>query len=204
MQRRLSHALLVSIGLIPGLVAIDAVRPASAQSGEGWVALLDGKTMGSWNEVGTTNWRLEDGAVVADKRTSENPAYLVSPQPYKNFILHVEFWASDDANSGIFMRCSDPKNIGDMSCYEINIFDQRPDPSYGTGAIVRHAEVEPMPKAGGKWNTYEITANGRDLVVLLNGQETARARSGLLMEGPIALQHGQGVIKFRNVAIKPL
>jgi hypothetical protein len=42
----------------------------------------------------------------------------------------------------------------------VNIYDQRPDPSYGTGAIVNFAKVEPMPKAGGKWNTYEITAKG--------------------------------------------
>jgi hypothetical protein len=29
--------------------------------------------------------------------------------------------------------------------------------AYGTGAIVYHAEVNPMPKAGGKWSTMEIT-----------------------------------------------
>ena len=76
-------------------------------------------------------------------------------------MIHVEFWASDDANSGIFIRCQNPKQIGDRSCYEVNIFDQRPDPTYGTGGIVHFAEVNPMPKAGGKWNTFEITAKGR-------------------------------------------
>ena len=57
-------------------------------------------------------------------------------------------------------------------CYEVNIFDKRPDPSYGTGAIVDVAKVDPMPKAAGKWNTYEITAKGSHLVVVLNGQKT--------------------------------
>jgi hypothetical protein len=28
--------------------------------------------------------------------------------------------------------------------------------------------------------------------------------NGMFQEGPIALQHGKGVIKFRKVAIKPL
>jgi len=115
--------------------------------------------------------------------------------------LYVEFYASDDANSGIFVRCEDPARITDRACYEINIFDQRPDPTYGTGAIVRHAEVSPMPKAGGRWNTYLISARGRDLVVTLNNQVTARLRSGLLSEGFIALQHGRGTIKFRRVEI---
>ena len=41
---------------------------------------------------------------------------------------YVEFWASDDANSGIFIRCQNPKQITDRSCYEVNIFDQRPGP----------------------------------------------------------------------------
>jgi hypothetical protein len=116
----------------------------------------------------------------------------------------VEFWASDDANSGIFLRCSDPETITDRTCYEANIFDQRPDPSYGTGGIVNFVEVDPMPEAGGKWNTYEITARGRDVVVVLNGQTTAELNNGLFAEGPFALQHGAGVIKFRKVAVKQL
>src|SRR5215813_7382532 len=85
---------------------------------------------------------------------SKDAGYLVSKNSYKNFIVRVEFWPSDDANSGIYFRCLDPKKITDRTCYEANIFDQRPDPSYGTGAITRYVEVNPMPKAGGKWNTY--------------------------------------------------
>jgi len=177
---------------------------AQSQSGEGWVTLLDDKHMGEWNQVGASNWRLEDGAVVADQKTSEGPAYLVSRNSYADFQLYVEFWASDDANSGIFMRCFDLEKINDRNCYEANIFDQRKDPSYATGAIVRHVEVSPPQKAGGKWNTYEITMKGRDMTVVLNGTETARLRNGLFSEGLLALQHDSGVIKFRKVAIKPL
>ena len=181
-----------------------AAPPSQAQSGEGWITMLDGESMGDWNRVGETNWRPEEGAVVADNRTSEGMAFLVSKEPYENFLLHVEFWASDDANSGVFFRCADPEEITDRTCYEANVFDQREDPSYGTGAIVRHTEVDPMPKAGGKWNTLVITADGRDIIVELNGETTAQLRSGLLTEGPIALQHGAGTVKFRKVAIKPL
>ena len=45
---------------------------------------------------------------------------------------------------------------------------------------------------------------GRDLTDKLNGTETAKLRNGMFSEGPIALQHGAGTIKFRKVAIKPL
>lgn len=195
----------LALGFIfTALATLQLTPQASSQTGDGWTTLVDSKTMGDWNNVGETNWRLEDGAVVADKRTSKDPAYLVSKASFKNFQIHAEFWASDDANSGIFLRCQDPTKITDKSCYEVNIFDQRPDPSYGTGGIVHFAEVSPMPKAGGKWNTYEITAKDRRITVVLNGQKTVELVSGMFVEGPIALQHGSGTIKFRKVSIKPL
>jgi len=182
--------------------ALLAPLPAAAQAD--LKALFDGKSLDGWTQVGQSNWRVEDGAIVADKRTGDPVGHLVSQGKHKDFQLVVEFWASDDANSGIFLRCSKPEEIGDRTCYEVNIFDTRPDPSYGTGGIVNFAEVSPMPKAGGKWNTYEITAKGRQITVVLNGQKTVEMRNGLFAEGPITLQHGVGTIKFRKVAIKPL
>ena len=206
MQHASIRTVALAIGLIILVFAVTHVAPtASGQTGPGWVSLFDGKTIGSeWDRVGATNWRIEDGAIVADKRTSEAAAHLVTKAKYKDFQVYVEFWASDDANSGIFLRCQDAAKITDRSCYEVNIFDQRKDPTYGTGGIVNFVEVNPMPKAGGKWNTFEITAKGRQITVLLNGTKTVELHNGLFAEGPITLQHGDGVIKFRKVAVKPL
>jgi hypothetical protein len=205
MTRISKGACALGLSLAAAAAAWVGLAPTStAQSGPGWTVLVDDKTMGEWDKVGETNWRMEDGALVADKRTSKDPAYLVSKQKYKDFQIYAEFWASDDVNSGIFIRCQDPAKIGDTTCYEVNIFDQRPDPTYGTGAIVKFAEVSPMPKAGGKWNTFEITAKGRLITVIMNGQKTVELHNGLFVEGPLALQHGSGVLKFRKVAIKPL
>ncbi len=205
MQHESTRALALAVGLVvTAIITVQFIPQALGQSGPGWVTLVDGKNMGDWDSVGETNWRLEDGALVADKKTGKGAAYLVSKKSYKDFQLHAEFWASDDANSGIFLRCSDPTKPSDTVCYEANIFDQRKDPTYGTGALVKFAEVNPMPKAGGKWNTYEITAKGRHIVLVLNGQKTVDTQNGLFAEGPLALQHGAGVIKFRKVAIKEL
>jgi hypothetical protein len=204
MQHTSKRVFALTKGLVVAVFTAVLVTPqASGQTGPGWITLLDGKNMvGDWNHVGETNWRLENGAVVADKKTSKGSAHLVSKASYKDFQLYAEFWASHDANSGIFLRCSDPKKPSSRTCYEVNISDQSKDPTYGTGAIVRFVEVAPMPKAGGKWNTFEITAKGRNLIVVLNGQKTVDTRNGLFKEGPISLQHRAGVIKFRKVAIK--
>ena len=174
-----------------------------AQSDAGWVTLIDGaRGMENWNRVGDANWQALDGAVQAD--SGKGGSFLVSKNSYTDFVVRVEFWASDDANSGIYMRCADPGKITDKTCYEANIFDQRPDPSYGTGAIVHIATISPMPKAGGKWNTYEITAKGSRLTVVLNGSRTVDVQDSKFASGPIALQWGRGVIKFRKVQVRSL
>ena len=176
----------------------------------GWITLIDGtpKSLDNFNRIGDANWRVEDGAVVADKGKG---GYLVSKSSYKDFQIRAEFWADHTTNSGIFLRAADPSKIGAVSAYEVNIFDQRPEPKYGTGAIVDVAAVSPMPKAGGKWNTYEITARGTNLVVVLNGQKTVDVNDSKHAQGPFALQFGNGAkdapggaIKFRKVEIKPL
>jgi hypothetical protein len=193
--------------LAAGLLAGTAALYAGAAAGEsdGWITLLDSGNKGEWSEVGKANWEMKDGALGADKLAGKDLSYLVSKNSYKDFQIRAEFWVDEEANSGIFIRCEDPKSIGGKTCYEVNIYDKRPDPTYGTGAIVDTAKVDPMPKAAGKWNVYEITAQGPHLVVVLNGQKTADVQdSKHLNAGPIALQYGSGVVKFRKVQIKPL
>ena len=184
---------------LAGCASHHSMPPAS-----GWQALVDGTVgLDNFNRVGSANWAATDGAIHASSG-GKDPAYLVSKAAYRDFVIKAEFWASDDANSGIFIRCADPAKIGADSCYEVNIFDQRPDPTYGTAAIVDVAKVVPMPKAGGKWNTFEITAVGPHLTVVFNGQKTVDVENRKLASGPIALQWGRGVIKFRSVQIRPL
>ncbi len=167
---------------------------------EGWTVLFEGSNLNQWTSIGNANWRLYDGNVQAEIGSG----FLVSKQSYKDFQIKAEFWADEEANSGIFIRVTDPKNITADNSYEVNIFDKRPDPSYGTGAIVNVSKIDPMPKAANKWNTYEITAKGDQLTVTLNGVVTADAKDSKFATGPIALQSAGGVIKFRRVWIKPL
>jgi hypothetical protein len=193
------------------LASVLAVAGCSMMPGgdSGWTTLIDGtKGLDNWNQIGEANWRAEDGAIVADRGKG---GYLVSKNSYKDFQIRAEFWADTTTNSGIFIRAQDPNKVGADNAYEVNIYDQRPDPSYGTGGIVNVAKVDPMPKAGGKWNTYLITAKGSQLTVVLNGQQTVNVNDSKLAQGPFALQFGNGpkdapggVIKWRKVEIKPL
>ena len=187
--------------LLLGLTAFWHSQPASGQADAAWVTLFDGSNLNDWNQIGDANWKIVDGAVQADKGNG----FLVSKNSYGNFQLRAEFWVDTAANSGIFIRCTNPEKVGTDSSYEVNIFDTRPDPSYGTGAIVNIAKVSPMPKAGEKWNNYEVTANGPKLTVTLNGVRTVDGvEDSKFASGRIALQYGAGVVKFRKVQVKPI
>src|SRR5687768_9457638 len=139
-----------------------ALGPASAQKpASDWTTLFDGTNLDHFNTVGNANWKLGGGMVEA----TSGPGFLVTKENYANFELRVEFWVDESANSGVYMRCQDAKQITDKTCYEANIFDKRPDQSGRTGAIVHIAKPLAVVDAGGKWNTYEITAKGPELTV---------------------------------------
>ena len=181
------------------LLAIAPNGMISAQSG--WTTLFDGKTLKGWNMVGGANWQVVDGVIQADKGMA---GFLVTPNSYGDFQIQVEFWVSDDANSGVFIRCEDPKTITAMNAYEVNIYDKRPDQSYRTGGIVDVAKPASVILTGGKWNTYDITAKGSQLTVVLNGSKVVDVKDTKHADGPIGLQYGAGTVKFRNVRIRTL
>jgi hypothetical protein len=162
--------------------------------------ILDGTSLKGWDVVGNANWSVADGAVQASMGTG----FLVTPQSYTDFQITADFWVTDDANSGVFIRCSDPKTINAMNAYEVNIFDKRPDQSYRTGAIVDVAKPLSIVNTGGKWNTIDITARGPRMTVLINGQKMVDVQDNKHARGPIALQYGAGTVKFKNVRLKTL
>lgn len=199
-----------SVLLLTVAASLTLFGCSNMPSAPAWTTLVDGaKGMENFTAIGDANWRAEEGAIVADK--AKVASYLISKESYKDFQIRAEFWADHTTNSGIFLRLSNTKEVTAANSYEVNIFDQRPDPLYGTGAIVDVAKVNPMPKAGGKWNTYLITAKGNRFIVELNGVQTADATDSKFASGPIALQFGNGAkdapggaIKWRKVEIRAL
>ena len=152
----------------------------------------------AWPRAGDANWReAAGGAVQADGGSG----FLVTPEAYEDFAISVEFWVTPDANSGVFVRCQDPASPGADTCYEINIFDQRPDQTYRTGGIVDVAAPSEVIYTGGRWNRFEISARGSALEVVLNDRPVVSARDERFRSGPIALQYGGGTVLFRNVRI---
>ena len=189
--------ILLSLAIV--VVGLQPVSGVAAQGGA-WTTLFDGSSLDGWNVLGNANWELADGAVQADSGSG----FLVSEESYADFELTLEFWVDEPANSGIFIRCADAQSVNDRNSYEVNIYDTRADQTYRTGGIVHIASPSSVINAGGQWNSYEITARGDRLQVTLNGTQVVDVRDTQFSDGPIALQYGAGVVKFRNVRIRTL
>ncbi|MEQ9566877.1 MAG: DUF1080 domain-containing protein, partial [Pseudomonadales bacterium] len=91
------------------------------QDGEGW--FMDGDAA----------WTFDNGELTGT--VTDGAGFVMTDKTYKNFELELEFYPSDSINSGVFVRC-EGHAITATECYEINIWDARPDPEYRTGAVV--------------------------------------------------------------------
>ena len=189
--------------LIAGLliaVTTGCATQSVNTSEPGWVTLFDGTSLHKWNLYGNPNFRIQDGLAVSDVGVG----HLVTKEVYGDFRIIAEFWVDAEANSGVFIRCADAAKITAKSCYEVNINDAGVDGGTGTGGIPNYGKTTQRIKAGGNWNTYDITAKGSNIRVVLNGVETLNINDATLPKGVITLQRSAGVVKFRKVMIRPL
>ena len=197
---RMTRRMIVLVALAAGAAALQPSFPVLAQAPGAWKTAFDGKTLSGWDKTGDANWEVVDGVMQASK----GAGFLVTPTPYTDFQITLEFWVTPDANSGVFIRCADPKMPSTMTGYEVNIFDMRPDQTYRTGAIVNVAKPLNMTvNTGNKWNSFDITARGSKFTVVLNGEKMVdNAENADHPSGHIALQYGAGTVKFRNIRIR--
>ena len=189
------------VGLLVAVLGLSGCATQSVNTSEpGWVALFDGSSLHKFNLYGNPNFRIQDGLAVSDVGVG----HLVTKEAYGDFRIVAEFWVDAEANSGIFIRCSDAAKISAVNCYEVNINDAAVDSGTGTGGIPNYGKTTHRIKVGGQWNTYDVTAKGSNIRVVLNGVETLNINDGKLPKGPITLQRSAGVVKFRKVMIRPL
>ncbi|MCS7023596.1 MAG: DUF1080 domain-containing protein [Bryobacteraceae bacterium] len=175
---------------------LNSLTPKEAA--EGWVLLFDGESMFGWTPEGGAEWRVVDGALVADRGES---GYLRSNAVFADYILKCEFRSAPDGNSGIFLRSA---KLGQphVTGYELQIYDQHE--KFKTGSLVNHAVAKPARITGG-WQSYEVELRGDRILVRLDGKKVLETRDSKSLVGHIGLQYNKGKkIEFRNLKVKPL
>jgi hypothetical protein len=212
------------------LAALVTAQPCAAQDveekekTEGFVALFNGKDLAGWKQYGGKPglWTVEDGMVVC---RGGGGGWLGTEREHANFELRLEYRLRPGGNSGVYIRAPEEGHISRVGM-EIQILDDN-DPRYAkidfyqyTGSI--YHVVAPTRRAGkpaGEWNAMTIRAEGRRVVVIVNGKKVvdadldaclrdpavAREHPGLARTtGRIGLQSHTDRVEFRRLRLKEL
>ena len=197
--------------------------PTPVPSGEAWVNLLDEGHRTGWKNITDSKDIFEfEGETIHIFGHTVYPLRYVGyeTEAFENFSLHVEFKVADGANSGLFLRAqpNDPVYRG----FEVQVLDDHGKAPNKNGSGSIYDVVTPMfnmARPAGEWNSYDITVQGGEVVVAMNGWRVVHTDLNLMTmpigkykapfaelpkKGLIMFQDHGGEVWYRNVLIKPL
>ena len=169
MTRRLMTFSLLILAAFASVIAEDK-KPSE----EGFVSLFDGKTLNGWSGAKDA-YKVEEGSIVCVMGTAGN---LLTEKEYADFIIHFEFKLTDGANNGLGIRCPNvAKGNLHLEGTELQILDNtaekyktlQPYQYHGSVYGIQPAKREHL-KPLGEWNSQEVTAQGRKIKIVLNGE----------------------------------
>ncbi|MCL1920257.1 MAG: DUF1080 domain-containing protein [Kiritimatiellaeota bacterium] len=165
--------------------------------------------------------------------TATEDKIIWTADDYENFVVDLEYRCGPKANSGVFIYCSDVKDSTPNSI-EVQILDNNADvhPTWRNGGLFGHlAPKVDNVKPAGQWNRMTVTAKGKIIHVIVNGEVTvdnadiskwtdakknpdgsdippwlSKPMADLPTKGRIGFQgkHGGAPIFFRNMRVKQL
>ena len=187
--------------LLAGVLIMSLSTCSTRSNTDEWHTLF-AENNSSWSVVGDATWTFNDGELVASDATTNS--FIVTNKNYDNFRLRAEFYPLGETNSGVYFRC-DREQLTATECYEANIADNHQDETARTGSLVGHVAPSARSETIGRWNQYEILAEGSRIKIWTNGVQTVDFSSATKPQGVVALQlFAAGEIRFRNVRIQEL
>ncbi len=170
----------------------------------GWIQLFDGESLYGWKANSDVNWSVADGVITADKGTK--PGLLLTAVPFADYELRCDFWMAKGGNSGLFLRTPFVPTDPGVDCYELNICDTHPQ-GFNTASFVKRQKPSKEVSGEEAWKTFVVRAEGPHVVVTLDGEEVLDFTDKTdkpLTSGFIGLQMNSGLVKFRNLFVRPL
>ncbi|MCC6365543.1 MAG: DUF1080 domain-containing protein [Bryobacterales bacterium] len=201
-----------------------AMPPAPFAAEAGYATLFNGHNLDGWTLAGRKGpgYLVESGMIVCPDGGGGN---LFTQREFANFILRLEFRMAPGANNGIGIRAPLDGRISQTGM-EIQLrddssplYDHARAPAKYTGSIYEVvAAKQGFLKPAGEWNTIEITAGRRRILVVLNGHRVVTADLDAIKD-PRILAHHPGLarpkghigflghtarVEFRSVRIREL
>jgi 3-keto-disaccharide hydrolase len=173
MRCALLNSIVLTFCISGASVAADN-QLTDAEKDAGWQLLFNGKDLTGWrcNNDKPIATKIEDGSLVP----YQSGGYLILHEgQFDNFILKCDVrWEDPHCNSGIFFRVENPRDPVNTS-FEVQVMAGGGTGKHDMGAI--YDLVGPSKSASrgtGKWNTFEITCDGPDISVNLNGEPVSK------------------------------
>jgi hypothetical protein len=213
---------LVGLGLLVcGFLNGQGVPPKGHPDTSGWKDLFAPDLSNAVMDPGS--WVMQQGILSA-----KDHGTIWTKESYGDFVLDLEFKVSKDANSGVFLRAGDIRNV--LSALEIQVHENTDGSQYGMVGAIYDATPpsRKMAKPAGEWNRFTITCNDSRVSLVFNGEEVINADLNdwkeahknpdgtsnkfsiplkeFARKGPIGLQglHGKeaATVWYRNIKIK--
>ncbi len=136
---------------------------------------------------------------------------LTTTSTFADYVLKLEFRASPKTNSGVFLRTAAKPTNPAVDCYELNIAAPETSP-FPTGSFVERKKTSQVVAGDAEWHAYEVTAQGGDFKVVLDGKPVLdystptpdKGNRGRPLAGFIGLQFREGSVEFRDIKLRPL
>lgn len=141
----------------------------------GWELLFNGKDHDGWvcNNGKPIATPVDDGSLLPYK--SGGYIIMYDKKKFGDFVLSCDVKMGDDqCNSGIFFRVGAPKNPI-YSGFEVQVENSKEPGYHSFGSIYDLVPTTTLAHKGtNEWNHVEITCQGPEISVKVNGEETAK------------------------------
>ena len=220
-----SNVIIAIAGLIFALgsyAASPPTRSALETDPAGWVDILPPADLKGWYRVpvpptgklGREQWHVDTDKRILICDGDGGHDMLLFNEEMGDAIFHFEFCytrfeGKTGYNSGGYVRNSKDGAIWHQAQFgdakDGYLFGVTPTADGKTKFFNLDKEVKDMRvKPAGEWNTFEVTARGRTLVLWVNGAVTCQFDECGLARGFVGLE-GEGYrIEFRNLKVKAL
>jgi 3-keto-disaccharide hydrolase/uncharacterized protein DUF6797 len=196
------------------LVVLALASRATAQAGDGWTALFDGKSLTGWKaNENAASFQVVDGQIVAHGERS-HLFYVGDVQhgEFKNFELEVEALTKPSANSGVFIHTRFQDDGWPSHGYEVQVNTSHSD-EIKTGSLYGVVKVNPAPSVDDQWFTMNVRVVGRRITVRVDGKVVVDWLEPLDVKGDRRLSSGTFALQshdpgsethYRAVRVKAL
>ena len=174
--------------------------------------LFNGHNLDGWIIENSGQFSVKNGHLHVDRGTG----WLRSKNTFVDFVLTYEVrFLENRANSAIFVRTGstshDDENGWPDNGYQVQCMDKS-DEGRIFGALIDYGggpfeELLDQPTLAevfnptGKWNTVEVTCEGRFLSVRVNGALITMVEGISNSDGHIGIQGEKGLLKFLKITV---